>query len=69
MDKGKIVMDNTPKKVFSEVKKLKELGLDVPQTTELLYELNREGVPVNYDILSVEECADEIMRVLGGGTK
>lgn len=67
MDKGKVVMDNTPKKVFSEVKKMKELGLDVPQTTELLYELNREGVPVNYDILSVEECADEIMRVLGGG--
>lgn len=68
MDKGRVVMDNTPKKVFSEVKKMKELGLDVPQTTELLYELNREGVPVNYDILSVEECADEIMKVLGGGT-
>ena len=66
MDKGKVVMDNTPKKIFSEVKKMKELGLDVPQTTELLYELNREGVPVNYDILSVEECADEIMKVLGG---
>ena len=69
MDKGKIVMDNTPKKVFSEVKRMKELGLDVPQTTELLYELSKSGIGVNYDILSVEECADEIMKVLGGGER
>ncbi len=68
MDKGNIVMDDCPKKVFSQVKKLKELGLDVPQVTELLYELNRTGLDINYDILTVEECADEIMRVLGGGT-
>ncbi len=66
MDKGKVVMDDTPKKVFSEVKRMKELGLDVPQTTELLYELSKCGVPVNYDILTVEECADELMKVLGG---
>ena len=68
MDKGNIVMDDCPKKVFSQVKKLKELGLDVPQVTELLYELNRTGLDINYDILTVNECADEIMRVLGGGT-
>ena len=68
MDKGNIVMDDCPKKVFSQVKKLKELGLDVPQVTELLYELNRTGLDINYDILTVDECADEIMRVLGGGT-
>lgn len=68
MDNGKVVLDDTPKKVFSCVKKLKELGLDVPQTTELLYELNKSGVNVNYDILSIEECADEIMKVIGGIT-
>ena len=68
MDKGNIVMDDCPKKVFSQVKKIKELGLDVPQVTELLYELNRTGLDINYDILTVNECADEIMRVLGGGT-
>ena len=68
MDKGNIVMDDCPKKVFSQVKKIKELGLDVPQVTELLYELNRAGLDINYDILTVNECADEIMRVLGGGT-
>lgn len=64
MDKGKVVMDDTPRNVFSEVKKLKELGLDVPQVTELAYSLNRAGIPVKYDVLTVDECADEIMKHL-----
>ena len=64
MDKGKVVMDDTPRKVFSEVKKIKELGLDVPQVTELAYRLNRDGIPLDYSVLTVEECADEIMKAL-----
>ena len=64
MDKGNIVMDGTPKEVFSQVKRIKELGLDVPQVTELAYGLNCAGIPVNYDVLTVSECADEIMRYL-----
>ncbi len=64
MDAGKIVMDAPPREVFSQVKTLKELGLDVPQVTELAYSLNKAGVPVKYDVLTVDECADEIMKYL-----
>lgn len=64
MDDGKIVMDDVPRKIFSQVKALKELGLDVPQVTELAYGLHKHGVPVSCDVLTVEECADEIMRYL-----
>ncbi|MBO5930571.1 MAG: energy-coupling factor transporter ATPase, partial [Clostridia bacterium] len=66
MDAGKIVMNDTPKKVFSQVKRLKELGLDVPQVTELAYGLKKQGVAIESDVLTVNECADEIMRVLEG---
>ena len=61
MDDGKIVMDDEPHKVFSQVKLLKELGLDLPQVTELAYELNRAGIDIDYDVLTVNECADAIM--------
>lgn len=64
MDAGKIVMDDNPRKVFSRVKELKELGLDVPQVTELAYGLNKAGIPLKYDVLTVDECADEIMKYL-----
>ena len=64
MDQGKIVMDDAPKKVFSEVLKLKKLGLDVPQVTELAFELKEAGIPVAHDVLTVEECANEIIKVL-----
>lgn len=64
MDEGKVVMDDTPHRVFSQVKTLKELGLDVPQVTELAYGLNKAGIPINFDVLTVTECADEIMKYL-----
>lgn len=64
MDKGKIVIDDVPHKVFSQVKKIKELGLDVPQVTELVYGLKKQGLSINTDILTVDECADEIMRCI-----
>ena len=64
MHKGKIVMNDVPKKVFSEVKQLKNLGLDVPQVTELCYLLNKAGCSLPNDILTVEECADEQERLL-----
>ncbi len=64
MDDGNVILDDIPKKVFSEVKLLKKIGLDVPQVTELLYDLKMAGFPVNYDILTVEECADELMKIL-----
>ncbi len=64
MDRGTIVLNDTPRNVFSNVKKVKELGLDVPQVTELAYGLSQAGVPIRHDVLTVEECADEIMRYL-----
>jgi len=64
MDHGKIVMEGAPKEIFSQVETLKKIGLDVPQTTELLYSLKKSGTMLRTDILSVKECADEIMTVL-----
>ena len=61
MDDGKIVIDDVPKKVFSQVELLKSLGLDVPQVTEFMYELNKNGIDVDYDVLTVQECADRIL--------
>lgn len=61
MDDGKIVLNDVPKKVFSEVELLKKLGLDVPQVTEFAYELNQSGIDIDYDVLTVGECADKII--------
>jgi energy-coupling factor transport system ATP-binding protein len=58
MEKGKIVMEGTPKEIFCQVEKVKELGLDVPQVTELAYELNKEGFDVPCDVLTVEELVN-----------
>ena len=55
MEKGKIVMEGTPKEIFSQVDRVKSLGLDVPQVTELAYELRKEGIDVPKDILTVDE--------------
>ncbi len=55
MDEGKIVMQGTPRQVFSQVDKLKGYRLDVPQVTELAYELKKQGVPMPDGILTVEE--------------
>ncbi len=60
MDSGKIVADSTPKDIFSNIKLLKDVGLDVPQTTELLYRLKQGGMNVSTDVISIEESAQKI---------
>lgn len=60
MDDGKIVADSTPKSIFSDITLLKKVGLDVPQTTELLYRLKQGGLNVSTDVISVEETAQKI---------
>ena len=55
MDAGKIMMEGTPRQIFSNVEHLKELRLDVPQVTELAYELKKAGVPLPDGILTKEE--------------
>ena len=60
MDDGKIVADSTPKDIFSNITLLKEVGLDVPQTTELLYRLKQGGLNITTDVISIEESAQKI---------
>lgn len=64
MNDGKIIADDIPKTIFSDVESLKSVGLDVPQTTELLYSLNKAGFNTDTHVLSVEETAEEILRVI-----
>ncbi|WP_087679525.1 energy-coupling factor transporter ATPase [Garciella nitratireducens] len=55
MESGEIVLQGKPKEIFSQVEQLKSLGLDVPQVTEIAYELNKSGVPIENNILTVDE--------------
>lgn len=63
MDKGSIVMQGTPKQVFSQVEQLKELRLDVPQATLLAYELQKAGVNLEDGILSKEGLVEALCRL------
>ncbi len=63
MDSGKIVMEGTPRQIFSQVEKLKSLKLDVPQATELAYELKKQGVPLPDGILTSKELVEELCRL------
>ncbi|MCR5402689.1 MAG: energy-coupling factor transporter ATPase [Butyrivibrio sp.] len=60
MDKGRIVMEGTPRQVFSQVEKLKELRLGVPQVTMLAYELRKSGLPIPDPILSRKELVEAL---------
>ncbi|WP_066502376.1 energy-coupling factor transporter ATPase [Abyssisolibacter fermentans] len=60
MEKGKVVLEGSPREVFSQVEKIKGLGLDVPQVTELAYKLRKEGIDIPSDILTVEEMVVNI---------
>lgn len=63
MDEGKVVMEGTPRQIFSRVEELKQLRLDVPQVTELAYELSRSGVSIRSGILINQELIDELMKL------
>ena len=62
MDEGRMVMQGTPREVFSQVDKLKELRLDVPQVTLLAHELRKEDVLVQEGILTIEELVNALCR-------
>lgn len=64
MKQGKVALDGTPKQVFSQVDRLRELSLTAPQTVQLLYELDPTGEALSPEALSVEECADQLMKYL-----
>lgn len=63
MDSGKVVMQGYPREIFSQVEKLKKYRLDVPQVTELAYELKQEGIPLTDGILTIEELVDELCQL------
>ena len=64
MARGKVVADGTPKEVFQDVEGLKRVGLCVPETTELLWQLRQAGLDVPLDALSDEECAEALYNLL-----
>ena len=64
MNDGEIIADDVPKVIFSDVERLKEVGLDVPQTAELLYNLKKNGFSVDTHALSIKEAAEEIIKAL-----
>lgn len=64
IDRGRIVMDGLPKEVFSRVQEIKALGLDVPQVTELLFQLSQSGLKVPLDILETEGAAQVLKNAI-----
>ncbi len=63
MDSGKIIIEGEPREVFQNVETMKRLGLDVPQMTELAYELNKSGVNIKSDILTIDEMVRELCQL------
>lgn len=63
MDNGKVIIEGIPREVFSEVEKVKKIGLDVPQVTELCYELQKEGINIDTKILNVNEMVNAICQL------
>jgi len=64
MQKGNVVMDDTPTHVFTKVDTMRSIGLDVPQVTELMYELKKMNLPVKADILNVDDCVSDLLKIL-----
>lgn len=63
MDKGEKVMEGVPREIFSQVEKVKDIGLDVPQVTELAYELQKEGLDITTEILNIDEMVDALCQL------
>ena len=63
MDGGKLVMDGTPRQIFTQVEMLKSMRLDVPQVTELAYELKKAGLPIKDGIIRNQELVEELKRL------
>lgn len=64
MEKGQVLMDGTPREVFSKVDQLKDMGLDVPQVTMLSSELKKVGIDISEEIITVEEMVEKLCQLL-----
>ncbi len=69
MNEGRVAMDGAPREVFAQVEKLKSIGLTVPDTVELLYELRGAGCDLPLTAITVDECAGAIARCFGKSAK
>lgn len=63
MDKGEPIIEGNPREIFSQVQKMKEIGLDVPQVTELSYELQKAGINISTNILDVDEMVNALCQL------
>ncbi|WP_097027225.1 energy-coupling factor transporter ATPase [Clostridium peptidivorans] len=63
MDSGKVIEEGSPREIFSKVQTMKETGLDVPQVTELAYELQKNGIHINSDILTIDEMVNVLCQL------
>lgn len=64
MDKGRMVMDGTPREVFSRVQELKAIRMDVPEITELAWRLQNNGLPIRGTVLTIEELVEQLKEIL-----
>ena len=69
MNEGRVAMDGAPREVFAQVERLRAIGLTVPDTVELLYELRGAGCDLPLTAITVDECADAIARCFGKSAK
>lgn len=69
MDKGKVVLDDNPRAVFSHVDEIKKIGLDVPQVTELAWKLKKAGYNISPEIITEEECVSAIEKLFENETE
>lgn len=63
MDKGKVIIEGIPRDVFSHVETMKKIGLDVPQVTEICYELRKAGIEIDTKILNVNEMVSALCQL------
>ncbi|ERI95334.1 cobalt ABC transporter, ATP-binding protein [Clostridiales bacterium oral taxon 876 str. F0540] len=63
MDQGDIIMAGIPREIFSQVPAMKKIGLDVPQVTELAYELQQSGIDIDTSILTIDEMVEKICQL------
>lgn len=66
MNKGRVMYDDVPREVFKHYKELEEVGLAAPQVTYIMQALHQKGLPINTEATTIDEAAEEIMRVLSG---
>ena len=69
MNEGRVAMDGAPREVFAQVERLRAIGLTVPDTVELLYELRGAGCDLPLTAITVDECADAVARCFGKSAK